>query len=297
MAGRARRPDRARRRGQRFAAGPVAAAVLAAAIGAGAWGHAPGPATAQSVERDTRESLRVCADGNLMPYSNRAGEGYENELARMLGDYLGIPVHYRWWPQTMGFLRNTLAKQTCDLVLSINAESGMVLNTNPYYRSIYTLVYRRDLGIEIESLDHPVAGDLRYGVVEKTPAVSLLRAYGYTKLKPYQLTTDTRARQPARQAIADVADGVIDAAIVWGPIAGYYAARMETPLAVVPLVDEPARTQLSFAITMGVRRGEIEWKHTLNGFIRDERAAIRKLLAAYDIPLVDDDGRLIEAKR
>jgi quinoprotein dehydrogenase-associated probable ABC transporter substrate-binding protein len=292
MRGAAPQPDgRAPRSRRRPAVRVAAAAVGLAAL----WLlHGPEPAAAQSVQRDSRDTLRVCADGNLLPYSNRQKEGYENKLARMLGDHLGLPVQYKWWPQSMGFVRMTLHKQTCDVVLSINAESGAVLNTNPYYRSIYTLVYRQDLGIDIDSLDHPVAGDLRYGVVEKTPAVSLLRAYGYTKLKPYQLTTDTRARQPARQAIADVADGVVDAAIVWGPIAGYYAARMDAPLAVVPLVDEPAATQLSFAITMGVRRGEIDWKHTLNDFIRAKRPAIRRLLADYDVPLVDDDGRLVE---
>jgi quinoprotein dehydrogenase-associated probable ABC transporter substrate-binding protein len=256
-----------------------------------------GQARAQSVERDERDTLRVCADGSLMPYSNRAEEGYENRLASMLGEHLGIPVRYQWWPQTMGFVRNTLNKQTCDVVLSINAENEAVLNTNPYYRSVYTLVYRSDLGIEIDSLDHPIAGDLRYGVVEKTPAVSLLRAHGYTRLRPYQLTADTRTRKPAQQAVIDVANGVVDAAIVWGPIAGYQAAQLETPLTVVPLVNETVETQLSFAITMGVRRGELTWKHELNDFIRANRETIRQLLADYHIPLVDDDGRLIEVSQ
>ncbi|WP_200340855.1 quinoprotein dehydrogenase-associated putative ABC transporter substrate-binding protein [Rhodovibrio sodomensis] len=256
-----------------------------------------GQARAQSVERDERDTLRVCADANLLPYSNRQGQGYENRLARMLGDHLGIPVAYQWWPQTMGFVRNTLNKRTCDVVLSINAENEMVLNTNPYYRSVYTLVYRSDLGIEIDSLDHPIAGDLRYGVVEKTPAVSLLRAHGYTKLRPYQLTTDTRSRKPAQQAVIDVAKGVVDAAIVWGPIAGYEAAQLDTPLTVVPLVNETVGTQLSFAITMGVRRGQLAWKHQLNDFIRANRGTIRQLLAGYHIPLVDDDGRLIEVSQ
>jgi len=251
-------------------------------------------AGAQEVERAERETLRVCADANLMPFSNRDGAGYENRMAEMLGESLGIPTAYTWWPQTIGFLRNTLKKQKCDVVFSINAENEMVLNTNPYYRSVYTLVYRKDLGIDIETMKHPIVGDLRIGVVEKTPAATLLNHYGYTNIRPYQLTTDTRAKQPARNALADVAAGVLDAAIIWGPIAGYYVEQMDEPMVTVPLLNEPAPVELAFTITMGVRRGEDSWKHTLNDFIRDHETEIRELLADYNIPLVNSDGRLIE---
>ena len=277
-----------RRRGAR--AWPQALALAAGLLAAA-------PAQAQTVERDSRDTLRVCADANLLPFSNADGAGFENRLAELLGASLGIPVVYTWWPQTMGFLRNTLRARECDLVMGISAGHELVLNTNPYYRSVYALVYRRSLGIEIDSLAHPLAGDLRIGVVEKTPAVSLLRHYGYDNFEPYQLTTDTRAHQPAREMLEHVAAGRLDAAIVWGPIAGYFAPRQAVPLTVVPLVREPESVRLAFHITMGVRHGELRWKHTLNAFIRDHTAEIRALLAEYGVPQLDADGRVLEASR
>jgi len=271
---------------------PLRQLCLAGALAALLW---PGGADAQTIERETRDELRVCADAGLLPYSNRAGEGFENRLAKRLADDLGVPLAYTWWPQTMGFVRNTLRARACDVIMGINEGNELVLNTNPYYRSVYTLAYRRALGLDIERVANPVVRSMRIGVVEKTPAVSLLRAYGYDNFQSYQLSTDTRAHQPARQAIEDAAAGIVDAAIVWGPIAGYYAARQDVEMAVVPLVDEAADVQLDFHITMGVRHGELEWKHRLNDFIRDNKDAIRQLLLNYDVPLLDGDGKLIVA--
>ncbi len=265
-------------------------ACLGALLAALLWSHGAG---AQAIEREARDELRVCADAGLLPYSNRAGEGFENRLAERLAEDLDVPVSYTWWPQTMGFVRNTLRARRCDVIMGINEANGLVLNTNPYYRSVYTLVYRRALGLDIQRVAEPLARNMRIGVVEKTPAVSLLRAYGHDDFQSYQLTTDTRAHQPAREAIADAAAGIVDAAIVWGPIAGYFAAQQDVEMAVVPLVDEPAPVQLDFYITMGVRHGELEWKHRLNDFIRDNREAIRDLLLSYDVPLLDRDGHLI----
>lgn len=271
---------------------PLRRLCLAGALAALLW---PGGAGAQTIERESRDQLRVCADAGLLPYSNRAGEGFENGLAERLADDLGVPLAYTWWPQTMGFVRNTLRARTCDVIMGINEGNELVLNTNPYYRSVYTLVYRRALGLDIERVANPVVRNLRIGVVETTPAVSLLQAYGHQNYQSYQLTTDTRAHQPARQAVADAAAGIVDAAIVWGPIAGYFAARQDVEMTVVPLVDEPAPVQLDFYITMGVRHGELEWKHRLNDFIRDNRDDIRRLLLDYGVPLLDRDGKLIVA--
>lgn len=256
---------------------------------------APAAALGQAVERDEREVLRVCADANMMPYSNDAQAGFENRLAERVAQSLGVPLRYTWWPQTMGFVRNTLRERKCDLIMGINEQNELVQNTNPYYRSVYTLVYRRSLGLDIDRVAAPLVRNLRIGVVEATPAVSLLQAYNHGNFRSYQLTTDTRAHQPARDAIQDAARGVVDAAIVWGPLAGYFARRQAADMVVVPLIDEPAPVQLDFYITMGLRHGEPDWRHWLNDFIRQNRAAIRDLLLSYDVPLLDRDGRLIEA--
>ncbi|WP_172428600.1 quinoprotein dehydrogenase-associated putative ABC transporter substrate-binding protein [Azospirillum brasilense] len=247
---------------------------------------------ARAVEVTERETVRVCADGNLLPYSNEKMEGFENEIARLIGEDLKKPVTYYWWPQTIGFVRNTLRARQCDLVMGTASGEELMQNTNPYYRTVYSLVYRTKSGIRAESVGDPSLKDARIGVVEKTPAVNLLRLYGITRTEPYQLNTDTRANNPARDAIEDVAAGKTDAAVIWGPIAGYFATQQTEPLTVVPLVKEPAVARLQFNISMGIRADEPEWKHWLNDFIKRRQDDIDRILLRYHVPLIGPDGAL-----
>ncbi|HYD65576.1 quinoprotein dehydrogenase-associated putative ABC transporter substrate-binding protein [Azospirillum sp.] len=260
----------------------LACGILAAALAA--------PALA--VEATDRDAVRVCADGNLLPFSNERLEGFENEIARLIGEDLKRPVTYFWWPQTIGFVRNTLRARQCDLVMGTASGEELMQNTNPYYRTVYALVYRADSGIKAQTVGDPSLQNARIGVVERTPAVNLLRRYGITKTEPYQLNTDTRAHNPAADAIADVAAGRTDAAVIWGPIAGYFAARQSVPLTVVPLVGEKGPVPLQFNISMGIRAEEPEWKHWLNDFIARRQDDIDRILARYHVPLVAPDGTL-----
>ncbi len=261
------------------------AVILYAAI---AW---TGPASAQEVT--ARDELRVCADPSLPPFSTEALDGFENKLAQMIGDELGIPVVYTWWPQTIGFVRNTLATRKCDIVMGTASGEEMMQNTNAYYRSVYALVYRADGDIQATTLADPALRGRRVGVVAQTPPANLLAYYGLSNIQPYQLNIDTRADQPARRAIEDVAAGATEFTVIWGPIAAYYASQQEEPLVVVPLVNEPGPARLEFRITMGIRSDEPDWRHWLNGFIRDKQDDINQLLAGYRVPLVDRTGNLI----
>ncbi|NYZ14495.1 quinoprotein dehydrogenase-associated putative ABC transporter substrate-binding protein [Azospirillum sp. RWY-5-1] len=249
-------------------------------------------APADAVEVSDRASVRVCADANLLPYSNDRLEGFENEIARLIGEELQRPVTYFWWPQAIGFVRNTLRARQCDLVIGTASGEELMQNTNPYYRSVYALVYRTRSGIRAESLGDPALRDARVGIVERTPAANLVRRYGITRTEPYQLNTDTRANNPAADAIRDVAAGRTDAAVIWGPIAGYFAAQQTEPLTVVPLIKEPAVLRLQFSISMGIRAEEPEWKHWLNDFIKRRQAEIDRILLRYHVPLIAEDGTL-----
>ena len=269
--------------GRHRAAG-IAALLLLAAL----W-----PATAPAQEVTARTELRVCADPNLPPFSTEALDGFENKLAEMIGDELGIPVVYTWWPQTIGFVRNTLAARRCDLVMGTASGEEMMQNTNAYYRSVYALVYRADGDIRATTLADPALHGRRIGVVAQTPPANLLSFYGLRNIQPYQLNIDTRADQPARRAIEDVASGSTDLTVIWGPIAAYYAGLQDPPLVVVPLVHEPGPARLQFRITMGIRGDEPDWRHWLNGFIRDKQDEINALLAGYRVPLLDAAGDLI----
>lgn len=249
-------------------------------------------APAAAIEASDREAVRVCSDANLMPYSNDRLEGFENEIARLIGEDLQRPVTYFWWPQTIGFVRNTLRTRQCDLVIGTASGEELMQNTNPYYRSVYALVYRAKSGIRAETLGDPSLQGARIGIVEGTPAVTLVRRYGITRTEPYQLNADTRAGNPAADAIRDVADGHTDAAVIWGPIAGWFAAQQAEPLTVVPLVKEPAPVRLQFGISMGIRAEEPEWKHWLNDFIKRRQGEIDRILLRYHVPLVAEDGTL-----
>lgn len=249
------------------------------------------PAAAQ--ELAARSELRVCADPNSLPFSNDRLEGFENQLARWIAEELKLPLRWVWWPQVIGFVRNTLNAGLCDLVMGTASGEELMQNTNAYYRSAYALVYRRSMRLKPNTLSDPALPLLRIGVVEATPPATALARYGIPIAKPYQLNTDSRVHQPARDALADVAAGVIDAAIIWGPIAGYYADRLAVPLAVVPLAREQGPFRLVFRITMGVRADEPEWRRWLNRFIKRRQGDIDRLLASYHVPLYDEAGNPI----
>ncbi len=247
---------------------------------------------AMALEAADRDAVRVCADANLLPSSNEREEGFENEIARLIAEDLHRPLVYFWWPQTIGFVRNTLRARQCDLVIGTASGEELMQNTNPYYRTVYALVYRTASNIRAETLGDPSLTDARIGIVERTPAANLMRLYGHTRIEPYQLNTDTRVNSPAKDAIEDVANGRTDAAVIWGPIAGYFAAQQKEPLTVVPLWKEPVAARLQFNISMGLRSDEPEWKHWLNDFITRRQGDIDRILLRYHVPLLTPEGAL-----
>lgn len=248
-------------------------------------------ATSEAVDRS---SLRVCADPSNLPFSNQAGEGFENKIAELLAAELAVPVRYTWFPQATGFVRNTLKARKCDIVIGISLGFELLQNTNPYYRSSYALVYRSDAGLTLSALDDPALRKLRLGVVAGTPPASLLAKYGLLgQVRPYHLVADTRFEQPGKQMIEDIAAGEVDVGMLWGPIAGYYGKQQKPPLTVVPLPSHPGEVRMDFRITMGVRFNEPEWKREINELIKRKLPEINAILADYGIPLLDDQGKRI----
>ncbi|HEX6141738.1 MAG TPA: substrate-binding domain-containing protein [Geminicoccaceae bacterium] len=271
--------------------GSIVGLVLALAL------VAPWPAHAQVTELVDPTALRVCADPNNLPYSNQAGEGFENAIAEMLAADLGLPLEYTWYPNTVGFVRNTLGAHLCDVVIGVVQGSELMQNTNPYYRSSYVMVSRADEGVKPESLDDPALRDLKIGIIARTPPVDLLARRGLLgNIETYHLMVDTRYYSPARDLVVDVAEGEVDVGLVWGPIAGYWAARQKTPLRLVPLAaDQGSRIRLDYRISMGLRHDEPDWKHRLNDFLASHEKQIETLLLEYGVPLIGRDGELIRA--
>ena len=242
--------------------------------------------------------FRVCADPDNLPYSNRAGEGFENKIAELLAGQLEREVTYTWYPSTIGFVRNTLAARVCDVVIGTTIVNELMQNTNPYYRSTYALIQRADAEAQITDLDDPALKDMRIGGVANTPPITLLARRGLVgNLEPYQLLADTRYDHPAQNMIEDVESGEIDIAVVWGPIGGYFAKQAEGALKVTPIAaDEDMPLRMDFRISMGLRRGEPVWKQQLDDLLREEKDAIERILHDFGVPLLDNQGNPILPK-
>ena len=249
-------------------------------------------AVAATSPASSKHVLRVCADPNNLPFSNKAGQGFENHLAQLLGDALHEKVEYTWWAQRRGFLRSTLNAGHCDVVMGLPSDIPLALTTQPYYRSSYVLVYRKDKGYDIRGLDDPQLKRLRIGVHligdENPPPAMALAQRGITKnVVGYSIYGDYRQPNPPLQLIKAVAHGDIDVAIAWGPMAGYLAKQQPGELAIVPLTAGAQDTMpFEFSISMGVRRNDAALKTQLDSVLRDKHQEIQALLDRYNVPRV-----------
>lgn len=246
-----------------------------------------------------RSALRVCADPANLPFSSKDGSGFENKIADLVGRELKIPVLYTWFPQATGFVRRTLRAKKCDLIIGFSQGHELVQNTNHYYRSSYVLIYRKGNGLDgIAGLKDPRLKTKRIGVIAGTPPATNLAINGLlTRAKPFPLMVDRRYFSPSERMVKEIADGTLDAGLLWGPIGGYYVQKSKAPLVVVPLINEKGGSRMSFRITMGVRRGEREWKHQLNRLIRKNQAEINHILLSYGVPIFDEDNKPIKQSK
>ena len=270
------------------------AAALALLAGAGAAG-AQSTGLGASVELVDQDVLRVCADPHNMPFSNEKEEGFEQALAKLLAPKLGRKsVSFTYFPQATGFVRMTLAARKCDIIMGYPQGDELVQNTNHYYRTAYAMVFKPGQGLDgVASLDDPRLQGKRIGVVAGTPPASNVAAAGLMgNAKPYQLMIDTRIRSSAEDMIRDLEKGEIDVALLWGPMAGYYAKTSTMPLTVTPLVNEK-QGRMAYRITMGVRPADQQWKRQLNRVIRENQKEINALLLSYGVPILDEQDRPI----
>jgi mxaJ protein len=252
-------------------------------------------ATGHSVPRRT-PALRVCADPNNLPFSNRRQEGFENRIAALTADELGRPLQYAWHAQRRGFIRNTLRADLCDLVVGIPASVELVLPTRPYYRSTYVFVHRSDAPFTVRSLNDSILRRVKVGVQfigddgANTPPVHALNKRGIVaNIVGFSIYGDYRQPNPPARIIDAVADGTVDVAIVWGPLAGFFAPRQPVPLtivAVTPEVDVPF-LPFVFDIAMGVRRTDTLFRQQLDDVLVRRRASVDSILAEYHVPRAD----------
>lgn len=237
--------------------------------------------------------LRVCADPNNLPFTNRQGQGFENRIAELVARDLHARLSYTWWAQRRGFFRNTLNASLCDVVIGVPSDLDMVAATAPYYRSSYVFVTRRDRRLRITSLDDTLLRRLRIGVqligndyMNTPPAHALSRRRIVTNVVGYTVYGDYTKPNPPARILDAVASGEVDVAIVWGPLGGYFASRERAPLVITPVTPEmePPGIPLAYSISMGVRKGDDALRRELDAVIVRRRAEINRILDAFGVP-------------
>lgn len=265
-------------------------AAVAAALLAGSTPAAQGA-------NETGGLLRVCADPDNMPFSNKKGEGFENKLAELMAGRLDAKLEYTWFPESTGYVPNTVGRDACDLVMGYAQGTGLIEDTNPYYYTSYVLLYRSsDPTLEgVDRLSDPRLKNKRIGLFARTPPASLLAMRGLVaNTKPFETYEGTNQSKAAQDMIAEIAAGELDAGLLWGPVGGYYARESPVPLKMVPLVKENAGPSTIYGITMGVRPNEPQWKHKINKAIAESQRDIGVILRDYNIPALDPEGNRVE---
>lgn len=244
------------------------------------------------------KAFRVCKDGNNMPFSNAAREGFEDRIAALFAKDLGLPLEDFNFPQRLGFIRNTLrfklpdSDYPCDVVMGVPSGWGQVDATKAYYRSTYALVFAptgplANVKTEDDFLKNEAVstGQVRIGVFDRSPGSAWLAHHELVAAGvPYRSMHPNPDVTPADLVATDLSNGKIAVAVVWGPLAGHLARQAGgDSYRIVPLSSEKG-VKFDYAMAMGVRRGEPEWKAKIESLIEKNQDAIAAILAEYQVP-------------
>lgn len=263
------------------------------------WAASPviAPAFAQShAELVSQTELRVCADPHDLPLSNDKGEGYENKIAQVIGRDLKLPVTYTFFPDSQGFIRATLMKDKCDVVIGTVAGVSDMDTTQSYLHTGYMLVTREADHIGTNKVGDPAIAGKRFGIVGRTPPTDLIVEHGLMEQTAiYSLMVDTRVDQPVHTMLQDLAAKKIDVGLLWGPFAGYYIQQEHLPLKAVFVDGQGSKVRLDYHIAMGVRTTDTAFRRRLNEAIGRNQAEITHILQGFGVPQLDEEGHPIVA--
>jgi quinoprotein dehydrogenase-associated probable ABC transporter substrate-binding protein len=260
----------------------------------GSFGTIPSAVHAQGLRPNNPKPgvIRVCADPDNMPLSNQKGEGFEQKIAELIAEEWNAKVEYAWWPVRRGFFSRALNGRYCDIAIQAPVAFDMAGVTKPYFRSGYVFVTRKDSGLDIKSLADPRLKKLKIGVnllnsdAENTPPAMALSRYGVVGNLVGYSTFYTDTERP-EDIINDVAKKNTDVAIVWGPLAGYFAKHSPVPLSLQPLAERDSLSdyQFRFNIGMGVRRRDRALRDSLQTVLESKAPEIQAILKQYAVPM------------
>jgi len=236
-----------------------------------------------------QRELRVCADGDNMPYSNKSQQGLDNKIAELLARDMGAKLTYYWSRMGRGYIRDVLNAGSCDLLIEVPTDFKLVLTTPAYYRSSYLFVTRKDRNLKLASLNDDRLHRFRIGLQilgenYSPPGRALARRGIFTNLVGFESTGDE-----AGEIVSSVAENKVDVAIIWGPLAGFYAAKQKTALELTPVSPafDPPGIPFTYAISMGVKKGNTTLRDQLASFLTRRKKEIDSLLREYHVPLLE----------
>ncbi len=251
------------------------------------------------------EKLKVCADPLNPPYSTKNKDGFENKIAELFAKELGQTVEYMWFPQRIGFIRNTLTAPLkdsdvdsnefkCDVIMGVPAGYDLALTTEPYYLSTYVLLIAKGRGWDnitdadqLTKLPLQKQESLKIAMFDRGPGTTWMQKNGLLDVGiPYQSMSGDDENNLAMQIEKDLKAGKIDMVILWGPMAGYVVTQSpKNSYAIIPMQSSPDM-KFEFAMAMGVRKGDTARKDALNKLITAKANKIQAIMADYQFPLL-----------
>lgn len=244
----------------------------------------------------TPHQFRVCADPNDLPFSNRKLQGFENKIAALIARGMNRRLTYFWFPNSAGFVRNSLSQHFCDVIMGVVGGEDMVATTAAYYHSGYVIVRRKGSKLKSAALSDPAFQRARIGIIAGTPPADLLVRYHLLdQIQTYALLVDTRYADPSLRMLKDIANRKIDIGLLWGPIAGYDILHDHLPLTATFIAPSANTARLDYRIAIGVRPGDPLWRNRINLAIEKNRHEITAILESYGVPLLDAQNHPIKA--
>ncbi len=249
---------------------------------------------ARAAAAATHGTLKVCADPNYLPYSDRDGKGFENAVARYVASKLGATLDYTW-ADSRGhggfseYLSRNLDSGHCDVVMNMPYGNQEELTTDPYYVSSYVFVFKKDKGYDLKSLNSPELRKLKVGFESETPVETGLQLRGMvTTAKPYNV--GGKSGTSPRSVLEAVENGTVDVMITWQPSIGAYLKAFPD-LTTVTLPNSRATgspEMYSFPMSMAVRKDDKTLKTRLDALIKTNRPQLQAILKKHGVEMTGE---------